>query len=345
MVTSKQFPNVQFKVEPVRASEMLPFFSETVSGSAYCICNDGSVVFFFQMNDDVGNDDVGKIIEDVVNYLPCQATFQIYRLCLAGKVGYFGSVKVFLDYSFLKLSYFDVLKNFFRGSDAFIQRVNVVTLDIVSVIESLLKNRVTFLSPVRRFGGIYSFLMDGEIINGELLPKSEVGIDVSVVSVGKEKKCGMLSVNEFMDSNSSNVFKSFDCLQVFTVCAPLEEQEQYFNKKYVSIFRLLDVLASERQRDVDKSKESKTKVEYEYKKLCFYNSVIVFREKDLSLLIKVINEVRTALSNNGFLTYLHTNSARDQYVACFPGRAECGAYYLMDNCGRIVARAKGFLGL
>jgi hypothetical protein len=317
-------------------SDLFPFFCECEVGETrYCISNDGAVVFYFQINDFAG------FVKRIADNLTFQSTLQVYKLRQSGITQYWGCVKVYIDYSALKTSFFEFSK-WFRGSTDCIKKIDAATGTIVGMIEELLCSGtgVQMLSPVRSVSKVHEFLLDCGVKEDEIVLKTVPCVDENrILRLGENRILGMFSLNDLSDIECSGVLNEFDYLQVFSVCVPSDKHLEDCREGFERMFYLVDGL----NRDMDVDDDFRLK-KVDSTRLCFYNNVLMFNA-DNKHFTKMLNDMRSVLLAHKLSVYVHTNVMTEQYISSFPGQAECSMFYQMDSVNDVVVNSERFLQL
>jgi len=330
-----------FEPKPVSMAEVFPFTAEgAAAGGSVSVCNDGAGAMFFEFE---SRAHVGACIETIMGDGELgRMTVQLYKLRHGGEDRYFGCVKVYLDYSFLSsLTWRETVKRFFVGNEDILRRFEGVMSDMIDVLLKKL-GAVRVLPLQREESPVHRFLLDSSRAHtgawietrrraqpeAVLASRAHTGawietvVDVSAIKVGERRFLGMFSLvaPHLLRGLEREVLTEIDdAMWVETICIPSagygEKHERYFSELYKLISNVSDGML-----DVALAWGRGLK------QIMHNNTIIVSGKSDETLTAEV-DEARALLLDCGLVSYMHTSSAREHYISCFPGNGERGYYY------------------
>jgi len=334
MIIASQLPQLGIKITDINPSELFPFHAESSVDSPFYVCNDGSLVVFFEFS----QLDFQRV-HNVLGVLSPSSKLQLYKLKAHGKERYFGCVKLWVDYSPVKLRFAETLKYIFCGGSRFVDAINESTQKIVNSINEALKAKVRFVPVHREGSALYEYLVDCSVQSGELRTRLLPLGNMSVIKTADNRFCTMVSLNNVHGLNCTDILCDYEYLQYFSVCVPSIDYGGDLDKYFSRTFNMLELLDTKN---------------YDTEKLnfCDKGDKYVFTHTSFILTASTANDVIRqsesfckTLSDNGIVTFEHTNSAAMNYVSCFPGNAEKGYHYQINYADSVKQMLRGYFAL
>jgi len=332
MIIASQLPQLGIKITDINPAELFPFFAEAAPDSPFYLCDDGSLVVFFEMISI-------EPVDDVLENLSPSSKFQLYRLKTKDNERYFGCVKLWVDYSPVKLKFVETLKHIFCGGNRFVDAINEETQKIVNSIYETMRAKVRFVPVYREGNALYEFLVDCSVQSGKMRTRICPLGNMSVIKTVADRFCAMVSLNNVHSLNCTGILRDYEYLQYFSICVPSVEYGRSLDKYFSRTFNMLELL------DTKNYDTEKLKFADKGDKYVFTHTSFMLTGGTANDVMRRSESFCKTLLDNGIVTFEHTNSAAMNYVSCFPGNAEKGYHYQINYADSVNQMLRGYFSL